>query len=245
MILILLFLVMLPFLGRSAPSAPPKEADKPADVRAMMKAGRNALADGDVHLAVQLLQSALDQEQQHAGTLSPNERRDLTQLWRQGDLLARLSSRSLEQIVAEAELVRHDDEWKAQFEANYQGKTIVFDDEVRFDAAPQRDDSRRRPLLRYRVTASGREVRLALEDLSVLQSLPLERPQRMLFGGRLSAVERAPGGQWVVHFDADSGVLLTDRGAAEAVCPAPLDPALVDVLTRQAEWLGRQTEPRP
>ena len=120
---------------------------------------------------------------------------DLTQLWRQGDLLARLSSRPLEQIVAEADLVRHDEEWKAQFAANYLGRTIVFDDEVRFDAA-QRDDGRRRPLLRYRVTAAGREVRLALEDLSVLESLPLERPQRMLFGGRLSAVsaDRAASG---------------------------------------------------
>ena len=159
-------------------------------------------------------------------------------------MLARLSSRPLEQIVAEADLVRHDEEWKAQFAANYLGKTIVFDDEVRFDAA-QRDDGRRRPLLRYRVTAAGREVRLALEDLSVLESLPLERPQRMLFGGRLSAVERGSGGQWVVRFDADSGVLLTDRGAAEAACPAPLDPALPDVLKRQTEWVGRQTEPRP
>ena len=46
-----------------------------------------------------------------------------------------------------------------------------------------------------------------------------------------------------MHFEADSGVLLTDRGAAEAVCPAPLDPALVDVLKRQAEWVGQQKAP--
>ena len=198
----------------------------------MTTAGRHALAEGDFHLAVQLLQSALDQDRQHPDLLSPDERRDLTQLWRQGDLLARLSSRSLEEMVEEADLVRHDEEWKAHFDAEYKGKTVVFDDEVRFDDAPL-PDGRRRPLLRYyRVTAGGREVRLALEDLSVLQPLARERPRRMLFGGRLSAVERGPGGQWVVRFDPDGGVLLTDRGAAAAVCPAPLDPALEDWLRR-------------
>ena len=239
-VLLIVFFAVLPFLGRSAP--PPKEPDRPPDLRAMTTAGRRALAEGDFHLADQLLQSALDQDRRHPDVLSPAERRDLTQLGRQGDLLSRLSSRSLEEIVGEADLVRHDEEWKARFEAEYQGKAVVFDDEVRFDEAPL-PDGRRRPLLRYyRITAGGREVRLALEDLSVLQLLARERPQRMLFGGRLAAVERGPEGQWVVRFDADSGVLLTDRGAAEAVGPAPLDPPLIDVLKRQEEWL-RRNEP--
>ncbi len=234
-VLIVAFSTALPFLGRSAP--PPQGPERPPDVGAMTTAGRRALADGDFHLTVQLLQSALDQDRQHPDLLSPEERRDLIQLEKQGDLLSRLSSRSLEEMVEEADQVRHDEEWKAHFEAEYKGKAVVFDDEVRFDDAPL-PDGRRRPLLRYyRVVADGREVRLALEDLTVLEPLARERPQRMLFGGRLSAIERGPGGQWVVHFDPDSGVLLTDRGAAAAVCPAPLDPALED-------WL-RRTEPRP
>ncbi len=242
-LLVLLFLAALPFLGRSAP--PPREPDRPPDLHAMTTAGRRALTDGDFHLAVQLLQSALDQDKQHPGILSPGERDDLTQLWRQGDLLDRLSSRSLEEIIEEADSVRRDDEWKARFETDHRGKTVVFDDEVRFDDGPPAEDGRRRPLLRrYHVTASGREARVALEDLNVLQPLARERPQRMLFGGRLSAIRRERD-QWVIHFEPDSGVLLTERGAAEAVCPAPLDPALVDVLKRQADWLGRQNEPRP
>ncbi len=210
----------------------------------MTTLGRRALVDGDFHLAAQRLQSALEQNQKHPDLLSPDERRQLTQLWRQVDLLSRLSSQSLEEIVEEADKVRHAEEWKARFEADYQGKAVVFDDEVWFDDA-RRPDGRRRPLLRYyRVTAGGREVRLALEDLHVLQPLARERPQRMLFGGRLSAVERGPDGQWVVRFDPDSGVLLTDRDAAGAICPAPLDPGLIGVLQFQEDWLRRQAPGR-
>ena len=84
-------------------------------------------------------------------------------------------------------------------------------------------------------------MRLALEDLNVLQALPLERGRRVLFGVRLSAVERGPGGLWVIRFDPDGGVLLTDRGAVETVCPVPLGDELVEVLKRQEEWLRRST----
>jgi len=250
-VLILLFLLLRPFLSRPTPakdqSKPPApDQQKPPDVRAMTTAGRRALAEGDFHLGAQLLQSALDQDPQRPGSYSASERRDATQLWRQADLLSWLSSRSVEEIVEAAEQVPHPEEWKAQFYTEYKGKAIVFDDEVQFEAAPMRDDERRRPVLRrYRIVVAGQDVRIALEDLTVLGSLPLERPQRMLFGGRLAAVERGQGGRWVVHFEPDSGVLLTDRGAAEAVCPAPLDPGLMEVLKRQAEWLGRQTESRP
>ena len=113
----------------------------------------------------------------------------------------------------------HDEEWKARFARDYEGKSVLFDDAVRFDdSAPT--TGRRRPLLvNYRVVVDGKTVRLALEDLDILQGLPLERPRRLLFGGRLAAVEREEGGRWVVGFIPDSGVLLTDRGAAEAVCP--------------------------
>jgi hypothetical protein len=246
-LLLILFVIVLPFLGRPAP--PPKTMEGPQDIPARMEAGRRALAEGDFHLASQELGKALDQARRHPDALAPAERRDLVQLERQGDLLSRLSSRSLQDMVQEADLVRHEDEWKARFETDYKGKTVLFDDVVRFeDAVP--GDGPRRPVLKYyrvmiggqevqRVMIGGQEVRLALEDLTLLQRLAREKPQRMLFGGRLSAVERGPGGRWVIRFEPDSGVLLTDRGAAEAVCPAPLDPELLDVLKRQAEWLSR------
>lgn len=234
-ILIVLLILLLPSLERS----PSKSPGPPPDLPAMTTAGRRALADGDFHLAVQQLQSALDQLQRRPDLLPASERSDLTQLWRQADLLSRLSNRSLEEIVNDAEL-DHAEEWKAHFETAYKGKTLLFDDEVVFDDAPL-PDGRRRPRLRnYRVQTGADEVRLALEDLNLLQPLARERPQRMLFGASLSAVERGPNGRWEVRFAPDSGVFLTDPDAAAVVCPAPLDPALLDVLKRQAEWVQRR-----
>ena len=78
-VLVLLFGAMLPFLGRSAPP-PPKEPDRPPDVRAMTTLGRRALVDGDFHLAAQRLQSALEQNQKRPDLLSPDERWQLTRL---------------------------------------------------------------------------------------------------------------------------------------------------------------------
>ena len=237
-ILIILFIVLAPFLAR--PALPRNEGEALPDLRGQITAGRQALAQGDFHLASKELQAAIAQDQRQPKALSPAERGDLLQLQRQSDLLSRLLSRSLQEIVQEADPILHDEEWQARFARDYEGKSVLFDDRVRFDGATAPDQRRRPVLVNYRVEVDGKKVRVALEDLDVLQNLPLERPQRLLFGGRLARVQRGEGGRWVVGFAPDSGVLLTNRGAAEAVCPAPLDPELIDVLKRQAEWLLRQ-----
>jgi len=206
-----------------------------------MAAGRQALAQGDFHLAARELQTALDQGRRRPEALSPADRWELVQLERQSDLLSRLSSRSLQEIVGEADPILHDEEWEARFTRDYQGQSVLFDDAVRFDDAPAPGGRRRPVLVNYRVVVDGKTVRLALENLDVLQGLPLERPRRLLFGGRLAKVEREEGGRWMVGFIPDSGVLLTDRGAAEAVCPAPVDQELLEVLKRQERWLRRPT----
>lgn len=237
-IFLIFFLALLPFLARPAPPTAAGRGDA-SDPAARLDAGRRALAEGDFHRASAELDAAQDQLRLRPALLPADRRRDLARLRGQADLLSRLLSRSLEEVVREADLVRHEDEWKARFDADYKGRTVVFDDVVRFDEVPL-PDGRRRPVLRgYRVTVAGREVRLALEDLDALQPLASERPARMLFGGALAAVERGRGGQWVVHFE-PGGVLITDRGAAEAVCPAPLDPELIAVLERQQEWMDRR-----
>lgn len=239
--LIILFLALAPFLVRPAP---PRQDDEPLpDLRGQIMAGRQAMAQGDFHLASRELQTALEQDRRRPTALSTAEHGDLLQLQRQSDLLSRLLSRSLQEIVQEADPILHDEEWQARFSHDYEGKSLLFDDRVQFDNAAPPDRRRRPVLVNYSVMADGKKVRLALEDLDVLQGLPLERPQRLLFGGRLARVEREEGGRWVVGFAPDSGVLLTDRGAAEAVCPAPLDMELIAVLKRQAEWLGRRNEP--
>ena len=117
-----------------------------------------------------------------------------------------------------------------QFADRYRNRAVLFDDVVRRDAAGTHH------LSVYEVRGPGEPARIDLGGLKVLESLPLERPQRMLFGARLAAVTREPPGQWVISFEPDSGVLLTDEAAAATCCPQPFDDDLRAVLKRQAEW---------
>jgi hypothetical protein len=129
--------------------------------------------------------------------------------------------------------VRRPDEWQDRFRAQHLGKAVVFDDVV------GRDPAGRPALAVYRVGAGGEKARVALEDLRLLRRLPLDPPQRLVFGGRLASLEREDGGGWVFHFDPDSGVLLTDAGAV-AACVGPPDADLLEVLRRQQQWLADQ-----
>ena len=72
-----------------------------------------------------------------------------------------------------------------------------------------------------------------LSDLGLLRRLPLDRPQRLLFGARLASVRREPGRGWVVRLEADSGVLITDPGAAVACFLSPEDEEVHELLQRQ------------
>jgi hypothetical protein len=202
--LVALFLLLLPRLQRTpAERAGPAEVE---EVLRLMESGREALAQGKFHLALRRLNDAVDRRDRRPGLLTPAQHRHLNQLQRQGDLLARLSAHSLEEVVREAALVRDPEEWEARF-AEYRDKTVVFDDVV------ARDDLGRPALSGYEVRVDGEKVRVALEDLTLLRDLPQGPPRRMLFGARLARVAREEGGEWVVRFRPDSAVLLTDAAA--------------------------------
>jgi hypothetical protein len=197
-----------------------------------MEAGERELHDGNVHRALREFQTALVLRNRSPEVLKREEHRRFDQLYRQCDLLAHLLDRSLEEIVQQALHHRHDDEWRAKF-ADYRGRAVVFDDVLRPDAQG-------RPSLAFYVVRVGDiEARVALEDLALLQQLPLDPPQRWLFGARLADCRREEGGVWVVRFEPDSAVLLTDEPAAAVCCPRPLEPELKAVLKRQEEWTGR------
>ena len=94
------------------------------------------------------------------------------------------------------------------------------------------------PLLaNHVVEVEGTTVRLALEDLVLLRDLPLDAEPRVIFGARLARCAREEGGTWVVRFEPDSGVLLTDAGAVEACFPAAMDERLRETLVRQKGWV--------
>src|SRR5205807_1443510 len=144
------------------------------------------------------------------------------QVYRQAALLADLLAEPLEDVLRHAAGVR-EAEWRADFRRRYQGRAVVFDTDVRRTADGYR--------LGYVLRAGDEEAHLDVGGLTVLRGLPLDQPQRLLFGVRLAAVGREAPGGWVVRFEPDSGVLLTDAAAAAACCPVLADSegrALID-----------------
>jgi hypothetical protein len=226
----LIFLLVRPYLRR--PATPTADADPQADIRTYLEAAEHYLRDGNVHLALRELNAASALGQRHPEALHRAEHQSLEQLRRQSDLLAHLLDHSLEEIARLAMQHHDDEEWRAKF-ADYRGRSVVFDDVLRRDARGQ-------PILSFYVVRVGDiEARVAVDDLLLLRQLPLDPPRRWLFGGRLADCRREEGGRWVLHFEPDSAVLLTDDNAAAACCPAPLDEELRSILKRQDKWLQR------
>jgi len=225
----LLFLAVKPYLRRS-PSPP--ETTPGVNIRAHIEAGRHALREEAFRLALKELNAASEQCDHTPDALSREEHRQLNQLRRQSDLLAHLLDRSLEEILQQAMQHRSEDEWREKFK-DYRGRTVLFDDVLRLD-------SMHRPILGSYVVRVGEvEARVALDNLPLLRQLPLDPPQRWLFGARLASCRREDGGVWVVRFEPESVVLLTDEGATAACYPGSMNAELRAVLQRQDDWLGR------
>jgi hypothetical protein len=228
------FAAALPYLGRPTNSAERTSAgEEPPVLQQGIRAARQALAEGKFHVAGRLCDEVLRGRRRWPGQLTAAEGRDLDQLWRQAHLLARLSPRSLEEMVRHAMLVRDAEEWGGYF-TDYQGKSVVFDDVVRRDAGGL-------PVLaNHVIEVGGPPVRLALEELTILRDLPLDEGPRLVFGARLARCAREEGGVWVVRFEPESGVLLTDVGAVDACFPTPADEELKSALERQKGWLEQR-----
>ncbi|HTU17356.1 MAG TPA: hypothetical protein VMG10_04780 [Gemmataceae bacterium] len=221
------FLLVRPYLRRSGT---PADTVSAKDARALLEAGENQLREGNVHLALKQLNAAVAQSTRHPDALNREDHRRLEQLRRQTDLLSRLLDQPLEEIVRQAMQHRSDEEWREKL-ADYRGRSVVFDDVLRRDAQG-------RPVLGFYVVQVGDvAARVALEDLALLRQLPLDPPRRWLFGARLDGCRREEGGIWVLRFEPDSAVLLTDENAAAACCPRPLERELLGVLKRQDDWL--------
>jgi hypothetical protein len=225
----LLLLILKPYLRRATETG--RQPTPAATLHAHIEAGQRALREGSFRLARNELSEAVALRNRTPDLLSRVEHRQLDQLHRQSDLLARLLDHSLEEILQQAMHQRDDAEWREKFE-DYHGRTVLFDDVLRVTMG--------RPALgTYVVRRGGVEARVALEDLTLLRQLPLDPPQRWLFGAQLASCRREEGGVWVIRFEPDSAVLLTDEGAAAACCPGPMDGELQSVLRRQEESLPK------
>jgi hypothetical protein len=231
-VLLLAFAVLWPFLGRR-PRSNDDDSPEVVDLARQIEAGRRALGQGKFHVARRLLAEAVALRQQQPDSLPPADSRRLARLHREADLLARLLPVPLEEVARQARLVRDPAEWALQM-ADYRQCTVVFDDVVR------RDADNRPALLTYVVDVDKDSARLALEELNLLSTLPLDDRPRLIFGARLRNCEREPGGGWVIRFEPDSGVLLTDLDATAIALSVPPDKALEQTLARQQGWLDEQ-----
>ena len=227
LLLLVAFVLAWPHLVRRPPGVEEPDAGK---LLAEGEAGRVALTRGNFHLGRRLLEAALARRDEQPASLTAAQNRDLNQLHRQADLLARLSNRSLEEIVRQGMLVRDPDEWDAQF-ADYRGRTILFDDLLRYDPDG-------RPVFGTDVVQVGKEVvRVAVDELELVQNIPLDDSPRLIFGARLAGCRREEGGGWVVRFEPNSGVLLTDPDLWQACSSADPDDDTRRVFVRQRRWL--------
>jgi hypothetical protein len=229
-----LFVVLLLFafgwglLRRGRPSDSPSSG---AEVAAPDTTAPQDLAEGRFHRAAEAARAVL-QGARAPGSRGEAEQRRLLQTWREADLYDRLLPIPLEELLAAALNEPVQEQWEASFQRNGAGRTVIFDDIVRRDV-------HNRPILAcYLVETGGARLRVALEDLDLFRHLPAEPARRVLFGARLASLRREADG-WVVRFEPDSGVLLTDPDALNACCPGLVDPEVREALLRQQNWLPR------
>ena len=234
------FLVLWPYLNRK-PAAP--EADAPPvreELDRLTAQGQRALADGSFALAREKFQTAVNLRNDQPDLLDTAATRRLHQLFWQGDLLARELKPALTQLLKEANSHDTDAGWQAQFDLDYRGKAVIFDDVVQIPAfgGPSHLQGAEIHWLRVR-------GRVAVDDLKLLKALPGNTSLRWIFGARLASFTPAADG-WVIRFAPDSGTLLTDLDAVKAWKPALRnDPDLPAVLHRQQEQLRQMLVPEP
>jgi hypothetical protein len=181
------------------------------------------LAEGSFRLAANELTPPLPQ------SVSTSQRRRWQQLSREASLLADLSAEPIEDILRHAAGVSSQ-EWQADFSHRYQGKALIFDIHI------QRLPSGR---IQGDYLLPGRDpIRIEWGDLDLFRNPELDRSQRMIFGARLAKVElEPPGPAWVVHFQPESGVPLTDTSAAALCCPPLGNPDALRVLEKQGQMV--------
>jgi hypothetical protein len=234
-LLLLAFVLVLPRLMRPRQT---QKSEEEFDLSGQVEKGRRQMGQGKFRLARRTLDDAVRRRDRDPAALSAAQHRELNQLHRQADLLGRLLNVTLAEVVRHAQLSRDAEEWALRFE-DFRGRSVIFDDAV------GRDD-RDRPVLAHDVVeVKDERVRMALEDLAVMHDLPLEARPRLVFGARLAGCEREPGGGWVVRFERESGVLLTDHDAVAAALTQPPDEGLKLVLARQQRWLDERAAAAP
>jgi hypothetical protein len=201
---------------------------KPVPFAQHLHAARERMSEGSFRLALATLEQARREAGGDWSGLPRGERHQWTRLSRQAALLGDLLAEPLEDLVRHAAGVK-EAEWLAEFRERYHGRAVVFDLVVQRGAGGAVRHNYCFPSLSW-------QARLELGQLALFRRLPLDQPRRLVFGVRLAGVDCEPPGTWVVRPQPDSGLLLTDRGAAAACCAGLADATAQALLEQQAGW---------
>jgi hypothetical protein len=203
------------------------QSKHPPDAEANKKTAAERLQQAGRYLAGGMFRLAADELQDEPGDLPANQKRRWRQLQREAALFADLCTEPLEDILQHAAGVP-EREWHADFPRRYRDRSIIFDTIVKRKANGK--------LHAFYVFARVDKTHIEVDDLELFRHLPLELPRRILFGARLASIRlEPPGPAWVVHFQPESGVLLTDAKAAGLCCPGLNEPDALRILDEQAK----------
>jgi DNA-directed RNA polymerase subunit RPC12/RpoP len=224
-----LMVLLLSHLQSQRPTLATTPAWNSADVDGHLQAARRAIDGSDFKRAAEDLQAVQSMLRQQPELLPAVEARRLAHLERQVALVADWPREPLEQILTRVGKL-NPREWEAVVRG-YRGQAVLLDVVARRDPAGRYHVDNKHP-------AGEATLRLELQNLRVLQSLPLADPQRLLLGARLAEIRREGAGSYLVQFEPDSGVLLTDADLAGKCVLQPLDESMHEVLRRQAGWVA-------
>ena len=219
-----MLIVYLIFLKPENPSTNGSAVKETRSAQDRLVLAEKYLGEGSFRLAADELAPS------PAETLTARQVRRWQQLHREAALLAELSAEPIEDILRHAAGVS-DPEWQADFPRRYQGKALLFDIQI------QRLPTGRVQAV-YELPGPD-PIRLEWGELDVVRALDLDQPRRLILGVRLARVGlEPPGPVWVVHFQPQSGVLLTDPKAAALCCPPLAEPGARAILKKQGQGVG-------
>lgn len=221
------FTLILHLSSRPTAKFTPATVPSEADLQQHRTAGAKAFGERDFRAAALEFGQARDCASKVPTLLSAVELRLLTQQQREAALLADWPREHVGPILFRAERL-NEEEWRSFWLAK-KGKSLTFHLKVRRDAAGH-------CTIDYLQPQGDVPWRLELENLKLLERLPLDDPKELLLGGRLAEVQRDRG-TCIIKLEPDSGVLLTEPVSAEWCLLEKPDDALRALLAQQKTWV--------
>ena len=199
------------------------------DPKVNLDAALTALNDGNLDQTLLELAEAQKILVTRPQALSGTESRQVTRLQQEVQMIHDLPFESLPDMLA---LLPGTNDRVAdqQFRQRYAGRPIVFDATMRRKASGEY-------ALDYRLELAGAQIIIDWQKLRLLNRLPLDEPQRMIFGFRLVSAKKAGNRTWTVEPDPDSAVLFTEPEVLLQTSFPSADDETREVLKRQARWL--------